>query len=86
MNTLATAPLAPTMGAMKLPPALGESLASWNASSGRDQTPALMEAMTEFVARESAITARIKKSIAQADAGQYASAERVASVFAKYER
>jgi predicted transcriptional regulator len=70
---------------LELPPELWESLEQLNVECGKDQTPRLLEVIADFLADELAFVARLKKSIEQAENGEFASPEKVASFFAKYD-
>lgn len=69
---------------LELPQELWESLERLNAECGKDQTPRLLEAMGEFLDDELTFIGHLKKSIEQADRGEFASSEEVVAVFAKY--
>jgi predicted transcriptional regulator len=70
---------------LELPPELWGKLERLNTECGKDQTPRLLEAMGEFLADELTFIGHLKKSMEQADRGEFASPEKVAAFFAKYD-
>ena len=52
----------------------------------RDRSFVLNEAIAEFLERQKAFTASIKRGLAQAKAGEFASDEEVEGAFAEWER
>lgn len=56
------------------------------ASMQRDRSFILNEVIAEFLERQEAFTASIKRGLAQAKAGEFASEEEVEAAFADWER
>jgi predicted transcriptional regulator len=56
------------------------------ASMQRDRSFVLNEAVTEFLDRQKAFTASIKRGLAEAKAGEFATDEEVEAAFAEWER
>ena len=69
---------------MRLPDNLASQLDSLAESTGRTKTFLAVQAIKEFVAHESWQIAEIKKGLAEADAGDFATDEEMQALDAKW--
>lgn len=69
---------------IRLPDALKEQTASYAALTGRSTSHVAMEALREYLDWRTPQIEDLRKAIAAADAGEFASDEEVAAVFDRY--
>ena len=73
-----------TSMSMRLPKDLATQLESLAEATGRTKSFLAMQALREFLEREAWQVAEIKKALQEADAGDFASDEEMASLDAKW--
>lgn len=69
-----------SMMSLRLPDDLATALADLAANTGRTESYLAIEALREYVERETWQVAKIKKGIEQADAGEFATDDEVAAL------
>lgn len=73
-----------TSMSMRLPEELAEQLAALAEATGRTKSYLAAQAIRDFVEREAWQVAEIRKGLAEADAGDFATDEEIAALDAKW--
>jgi predicted transcriptional regulator len=69
---------------VRIPDEVGADLEAVAEATDRSKAYLAAQAIKEYLRREAAFIASVKKGLAQAERGEFASAEEVEAVFAKY--
>ncbi|SEQ59294.1 Predicted transcriptional regulator [Pseudomonas sp. NFACC02] len=73
-----------SMMSLRLPDELAETLASLAKATGRSKSFLAIDALREYLDREAWQIAEIQQAVAEADAGDFASAQEVDAVMRKW--
>ncbi|WP_211249803.1 CopG family ribbon-helix-helix protein [Solidesulfovibrio alcoholivorans] len=76
----------PTSMSLRLPQTLADQLGQLAETTGRSKSFLMIQALEDFLAREAWQVAEIKKGLAEADAGDFASADEIQAIDAKWGR